>query len=81
MRVCFTTFISCHLFFTDEQSALPGDCSNPVASPSLLPRDVQTRVAMRSTGRKKEIYFFYFSFPEALGLLVCGLGVFLGWNS
>lgn len=81
MRVCFTTFISCHLFFTDEQSALPGDCSNPVASPSLVPRDVQTRVAMRSTGCKKEIYFFSFSFPEALGLPVCGLGVFLGWNS
>lgn len=43
-----------------------GHCSNPVPSPSLVPRDVQTRVAMRSTGLKKEIYlllmylFIYF---------------------
>lgn len=56
-------------------------CSSPMASPSLVPRGVQTRVAMRSAGGKKEIYLFSFVFPKALGLSVCGVGVFLGWNS
>lgn len=43
-------------------------CSNPGASPSLLPRDVQTRLPMRAAGLKKEIDLFSFVFPKALGL-------------